>query len=110
MTTTERREISNGPSKRDLDLALFEGKHVIFMTSAKFLMPYHLWRVMIEGLDRAEFSRNKWNMRGTILFHGSCKHATPLKTALKYVELTWYPHVTFQGFYDTQTRKGWIEF
>jgi hypothetical protein len=110
MAAEHHLEICNGPSKRDLDLALFDGKLVIFMTSEKYMLPSNLWQVYVDGVDRVCGENNQWNIRGTIINHGICKHNAPLKTALKYVELVWYPHNKFQGSYNTQNRKGWIEF
>lgn len=89
----ERFEISNGPGKFELMVSLLHGEldnrsSVQFHSEKSFKSPM---RVRINSLEREDGSGDCWNLTGFAL--GYAAHEGKV-----------------QGFFRTDSRKGWIEF
>lgn len=79
-----RRKVSNGPSKHDLQLSLFEGKHVHFVLEGRGPLEAVVQRVSLE-----DGSLQKWIIAGYFI--------------RPYAQGRWQ---AFSGYYDSQRRHG----
>lgn len=93
-----RYDITNGPSKWDLILALFDGDYhhrreisFSFQGISERVVAEFTLQFLINELQREDGSGENWNFRG----YGATVPA--------------FPDDPCYGFFSTKTRKGWIE-
>lgn len=91
--TATRFSIEDGPSKFDLMAALFDGKKVIITlrdaappTTGRMRLP----EVYVRSVEIEDGSRESW------LIKGWCSGPSGSRE--------------FTGYFDSRTRKGWMEF
>jgi len=60
--TTQKQDITNGPSKFDLMVSLFEGKKITFTLNRVGVIT-----VIISGMDATDEKRQDWDIRGCIV-------------------------------------------
>ena len=79
--------IVDGPGKWDFVVGLFErDRHFHFTIHGK--RPKDVLVIDLRSASMEDGSKNRWLITGYVVDYG----------------------VTFKGYYDIQTRKGWIEF
>ena len=93
-------QIVNGPSKRDLELALFDGdsqhrRHVVFSFEEHYgesgkSIALTVRAFILNGVSREDGSGESWLING--YFAGA------------------YPPIPIKGYFSTKTRKGHLEF
>lgn len=91
MVTQDKYNITDGPSKFDLVLALFDGKTARITLEGKEIVPVYINSVKAEDYRREGWFLDGYN--GSVLILG--------KSLLGVGEFT--------GYYNSRTRKGWLK-
>ncbi len=103
-------QITNGPSKFDLVLALFDQKaHKAVAFCAGEM---RVWRVFIAGVKQSSAEEDAWIIEGTIEMDFDPMSAESLRTAnakLMDSKMNTKPARKFRCNFSTQTRRGMFE-
>lgn len=91
MATQDQYNITDGPSKFDLVLALFDGKDAKVTLEGKEIV-----RVNINSVKAEDWKRESWVLDG---YNGSVSISG--KSLLNVGKFT--------GYYNSRTRKGWLK-
>jgi len=81
-----RQDITEGPSKYDLQAAIFDGKNVTFTIEGLGQV-----KVRVDDVGIEDGSRENWLIEGYIYLNSPSSQKK------------------FHGFYGTRQRKGWLE-